>query len=399
MMFLAATRPGVALKAFGAEFVLIPIRYPEVDVSQVLAMEDALGSRILQCNHTQIQRLRFEAHRLPGFPLPLRSPEGIPAGSRILIIRGGGIGDVLMCTPVIRELRRRLPGTRLTLATFEQNGKLFRSNPDLDDVVAQPLTLGQLMAADYFVEFTGPDRSMNDTHMTDYYLSCIGIRPETVVDKRPVLASKDLLDTATCRELAAARAGFERIVYLNGLASDRLRDIPPDVLSVFPDLHPEIRFAVPADYPERYPEQARPLLERSNVMEIDTKGSLEKYITALSVCDAAVTTDSSVYHIAAALDKPCLTLFGPIDPGLRTRYYPTVVSLEPRYQGKTCRSPCGKSMFSEFYNGQTDGVPLCPEARHRRSQFSPCLSSYAKDRLNAGFRRLLTLDPKGAGPG
>ena len=171
MIFLAATEQ-CSLKVYDADLHLEPLTYPDINISHILAMEDAMGKRILKTDKRKINRITFEAERLPGFPKPLSKPDQIPPGSRILVIRGGGIGDVLMCTPAIRELRRRLPAqVHLTLATFKSNISLFVDNPDIDSVVAQPLTLGELLKADYYVEFNLPKSVMDSINMTDYYLA------------------------------------------------------------------------------------------------------------------------------------------------------------------------------------------------------------------------------------
>ena len=380
MIFLSATSPNVALSVYGADFSLSPIGYPDVDVSQILAVENPLGRRILRENSTNIQRIKFEAHRLPGYPAPLPPLDQVQPASRILIIRGGGIGDVLMCTPVISVLRERLMDkAHLTLATFKQYEKLFRSNPSVDAVTSEPLTLGELMHADYYVEFDGSNSLMESTPMTDFYLGCIGIDPWTVSDKTPVLPIDDLIDTSIIRIVDAAGIGYHRKVYLNGLASDKLRDLSPELLSAFPRNFPKILFMVPESYEDRYGSKATALLNTPNVMRLNTEGSLPGYVTAVHCSDAVVTTDSSAYHIAAALEKPCLTLFGSIDPRLRTRYYPRVISLKAPYAGHTCQPPCGKSMLSDFHSEAVDREEKCPEARIKGIDFSPCLESFLEN--------------------
>ncbi len=391
MIFLSATEPNVSLSVYGTDFTLAPIEYPEVNIANILAMENPLAKRILDLNKTKIHRLVFEADRLPGFPKLLPALNEVPPGSKVLVIRGGGIGDVLMCTPVIRFLRENLPGVHLTLATFKRNDTLFKSNPHLDAVVAQPLTLGELMEADFVVEFADPDISIDDTHMTDYYLRCIGIAPETVSDKTPILSIDGLIDPATVRSVTTAAHGFKRSVYLNGLASDRLRDLSPALLSIFPRTRSDILFVVPTAYEERYGTDSPTLYDRPNILRLDTADSLSAFVTAIHCCNAVVTTDSSAYHIAAALEKPCLTLFGPIDPKLRTRYYPTVISLKARYNGHTCQSPCGKSMISEFFDDRIDGEKKCPEASTKNMDFSPCLASFSKTRLMDAFNRITNI--------
>jgi heptosyltransferase-2 len=57
---------------------------------------------------------------------------------RILLVRFSSLGDVLLTTPLIRALRARHPGARLTALTKEWWAPLLSANPHLDEVVAIP---------------------------------------------------------------------------------------------------------------------------------------------------------------------------------------------------------------------------------------------------------------------
>ena len=179
------------------------------------------------------------------------------------------------------------------------------------------------------------------------------------------------------------------MVYLNGLASDVLRDLPLDIMRVWPDNYDDILFVVPHGYVERWCKQDEQALKADNICLIDTGDSMAGYITALNTCDAVITADTSTYHLAAALQKPALVLFGPVGSRLRTAYYPHVQALDAHYTGRTCRSPCGKSMYSEFYGGHIDGEKRCPEAVSCKMSFSPCLASFDSEKLIDAFESIL----------
>jgi hypothetical protein len=394
MIFIAAREPNVFLRVYGAEFHLEPLTYPDIDLSHILAVESELGRRILERNDGKVNRIRFDAQKLPGFPKPLTSLEDAAPGSRILILRGGGIGDMLMCTPAIRELKRRLPaGVRIALATFSGYKPLFAAHPDIDSVTIQPLNLGRLMTYDYYFVFRDPDKQMDQWPLIDFYLAKLWIDPSTVADKRPALSDPMPRDPELNRRIQDAGSTFRHIVYLNGLASDSLRDLPPAMIYGLPDLFPETLFVVPDSYLLRYPETAAGFTKIPNVLTVDTAGSLIRYVTALDACCAVITTDSSAYHIAAALDRPALAVFGPIDARLRTAYYPTVRVLEAKYRGQTCRSPCGKSYRSQFYTESSENVSRCPEAAITGVPFSPCLGSFSQNLIRTEVEAMLSRCP------
>jgi heptosyltransferase-2 len=55
---------------------------------------------------------------------------------RILVVRFSSIGDVILTTPLLRALRRRHPGARITFVTKRATAPLVEGNPAVDRVVA-----------------------------------------------------------------------------------------------------------------------------------------------------------------------------------------------------------------------------------------------------------------------
>ncbi len=62
----------------------------------------------------------------------------LKAVKNILIIRLGGLGDVVCTTPVIRNMRRGFPDARITFLTREENAPALDGNPHINDLVVIP---------------------------------------------------------------------------------------------------------------------------------------------------------------------------------------------------------------------------------------------------------------------
>lgn len=75
----------------------------------------------------ETQRLPFESRIIRPYDLRMAYEEHSGLG----IIREAGMGDVLMLTPMLRELQRRYPGLEVTVYTSPKNGTLLRGNPDV----------------------------------------------------------------------------------------------------------------------------------------------------------------------------------------------------------------------------------------------------------------------------
>ena len=60
----------------------------------------------------------------------------LPEQPRILVITLRRLGDVLLTTPLIRSLKRGLPGSSVTVLVFRGTEGMLAGNPDVDEVLA-----------------------------------------------------------------------------------------------------------------------------------------------------------------------------------------------------------------------------------------------------------------------
>ena len=54
----------------------------------------------------------------------------------ILVVRLDGLGDVVMSTPMFRELKRQSPNARLTVVVRERCREIIETNPFVDKIIA-----------------------------------------------------------------------------------------------------------------------------------------------------------------------------------------------------------------------------------------------------------------------
>lgn len=403
MRFLAA-KTGCKLTALGEEYILNPVAYPHVNLHDILAGEYGYVYRAVR-ESAHIQEIRLEADKIPGFPASVTDIAAVPPGSRVLVMRVGGLGDMVMLTPVLRYLKERLPAdAELTLATFRYAHGLFEKGGLFSRVIPSPVRLSRLLEYDVVIEFFREEdvEDCRRLHMTDHYFKVIGADPEGIDPsrKRPFLApetaaSADIIDLF--RKLR--RTPWQAVALASLLSSDRSRDVPLPLFRKLLGRFPRVLFVVPRDSrtplkggEEDFPEE--------NVIVLDTGGALEDYLTAIRLSDVVLSPDSSAYHIAAAYGRPAVALFGSIDPDLRVRYYPTVTALRGTYRGEFCASPCGMSNARWIRLDDRTGQEIlrrnlfdpgkgCPEAIKEKSDYSPCLLAIPPEELFRAFGNAL----------
>ncbi|MEO0166742.1 MAG: glycosyltransferase family 9 protein [candidate division WOR-3 bacterium] len=78
------------------------------------------------------------------------------------------------------------------------------------------------------------------------------------------------------------------------------------------------------------------------------KTDLSELIAICYLSDLIIAPDSSAVHISATFNKPCIALFGNINPYLRVAYYPKVKALFPS-QVDCPNFPCGDNVMSKCY--------------------------------------------------
>lgn len=313
---------------------------------------------------------------------PSAPPRDVESVERILVIRLDLLGDVLWSMPVVEALRRRYPRAHIVMLTLPYTAPLARLYPSVDDVVAvdtnrirtrsglaDPRTwsgywravrllrsrdfdlcislhgrMGSLWAvlagAKWSVGYEGEaypyllselvagGRFQERTHEVDY-----GRRLALYVGASSM--PERVAPTAT----AAARSAVDALLERDGIGvGERLVVIHAGSLNGSAKRWPAAswgRFARevqtrtgarivlvggPQDAPiarevERFASSA--------VRSLVGQTRLEELVALVARADLVASGDSGPLHLAVALGRPALGVYGPTDPALHGPYRPT----------------------------------------------------------------------------
>ena len=299
---------------------------------------------------------------------------------------------MLMFSPVLKAIRDSVPAsTTITLATFKERHPMFQGNSYIQQLVELPVRMADFIDYDYYIDFCGKENTFNGLNMTDYFLSYLGLPSGDNVAKIPQIDEALAHCPTILKEFKTLRARCNRpIVFFQRGASNFIRTLPHGILDILSANFPDVVFLIPSlNHGELSPS--------GNIIYLNTFESLEAYITAVKSSDAVISSDSSAYHIAAALNKPGLVFFGSIASRFRSLYYPSIISMDSHYHGTTCNAPCGLNKV-EFPDKQTlDSSALktgvgsgCREAKIKETGYSPCLMWYSEERICENFTLLLS---------
>ena len=286
-------------------------------------------------------------------------------GKSLLLWRTGGYGDLLFLTPLIRELKRRWPTARITVACRPKYHMIFRRNADVAQMLPLPVALSTLEAHDYHLHFEGTIEHSTDPqmHAVDLFARHAGIR----------LSDRRLKFSLSAQDL---RFGRESLAQLD--PHNQHRHVAVQVRASSP-----VR-----TYPWKLLERVvRGLVERNCQVfllgspwerpNINMPGvfnfcgafqQMEQSVALMSSCDLLIAPDSSLVHFAGALGLLTIALYGPFPANVRTRYYERCIALEPHF-------PCVPCF--------THGHLPCTEAQELGQADSPCFFKLPPERIIA----------------
>lgn len=241
------------------------------------------------------------------------------------VIRSAGIGDVLMCTPVLRELKRRRPACCIRFYTDFPT--LVRGLPYIDEVL--PVSKAPKDAVTFEYEYALPPQ----VHLTKILGDSIGLR---VDDVRPDCT----VDLTLVERFRDMWRGFRRP---HILLSRHASSWTPN--KEWPEVH--------------WTALIRRLSGKATVIEvgaldgttigtfgadyIDLRGrtSLDELVAAIAAADISVGPMSGPVHIAAAFEKRAVVILGGYEHPSNTTY-PGNISLYSPVECAPCwlREPC-----------------------------------------------------------
>jgi ADP-heptose:LPS heptosyltransferase len=290
----------------------------------------------------------------------------------ILIVRPGVYGDLLLMTPTIRALQDKYPDAVITVATFSRYQSILIGV--VNSVIDYPVRPDDLKAYDavYFMERIIEGNPLSkETPAVDLFSEKIGL----------ILTNKKLEYTILDRELEWANARYPRTekkrIGIHVAASTACRSYPQSNLVKL------IIDAAQHGY-EVYLIGAPGQMNGGNqhgITNLMLEGlDIRQSIAAMNTCDVIVAPDSVMLHVAGALGKKAIGLFGPIKWQNRVVQAPTVYCI----QGHTeCEyGPCGHNA-----NPIEGHFPsYCPT---RKNGFCALMAQINPDRVLAKINQLI----------
>lgn len=261
---------------------------------------------------------------------------------KICIIRSlGGIGDVLMTTPAVRQLKEDYPNSHITYAMDRHSTKdyyeLLKNAPFIDEIVdARYINRAQYSSVTDITSVCIKYENANQRPLNriDIFAKACGI--PRLRNHLPFY-KEELLETQyVSNVLNTINQKDKKLVFLHTASFDSKRCWPAyryeELLDLAAQERPDIHFLV-SDYNNVLPDKTK----YSNITNI-TNSNIRYIASFISQSDFFIGPDSGPMHIAGAVGTPSLALFGSISPEARINYYPThqAIISEPKLSCQFC---------------------------------------------------------------
>jgi ADP-heptose:LPS heptosyltransferase len=254
----------------------------------------------------------------------------------ILIMRAGGVGDILFLTPALKALREKYPSAHLALAANQDNHWILEGSGLVDSQVAFPIRVRDLARWDWLVPLEHTIEQNNGAHIVDIFATELGVKADS--HKTTYKPSTDLAEFD--RELPKQR----KRIAVQFKASTPVRTYP--LVWALKDALLAAGWEVVICCAPGGLKIITPIphLHSTGMMN----WSFRKSMDFLQTCDFVIGPDSSMIHFAAALGIPGIGLYGSFDAKLRLEEAGSIKAIQSRRECDL--APC-------FYHS---GIGLLP---------------------------------------
>lgn len=243
---------------------------------------------------------------------------------RILFVRSGGIGDLVLLTPILREIKLRWPKVTIHVACIKEYGQVLKHLASVDQVLPFPISMSLAIDYDCWVFLENVMEKGEDSkhmHSVDLVAKHIGLTN---------ISDKCQEYNVTSREQIWAEEAFPRIdgkrrICVQANASARCRSYPPPLLSQIIGKLLEDGWEI---FLMGAPNAGLKLEKEAPGLTVMAEGyTLRQRAAIIANSDMVLSPDSSLAHIAGAVKTPCVALYSVFKWQQRTKYSPTTVGV------------------------------------------------------------------------
>lgn len=283
----------------------------------------------------------------------------------LMIWRTGGIGDLLFIQPNLNYLKELYPTCEIILACGPQYQAMIEDWPSVDQLLDLPFPFQYLIRADYHAVFEGVIERCKEARTTNAYelftrwlgldlpkdklLPVQPVKQDKVEECKKILEEWNLegLDFIIIQLRASSPIRSPRLGLWGDIINRLTKNDHVVIITDAPHYAKEIDFLI-----EKFIKDKDLVFNFAHHSK-----SLDYTIALTSLAKLALSTDTAMMHLAAALDIKGFGLYGPFPGEIRLSTYPKSRWINAELHCVPCflhgHKPCPNSAL--------DGTPKCYE--------------------------------------
>lgn len=264
---------------------------------------------------------------------------------RLLVMRTGGIGDLLFIQPNLIHLKEKYPTCEIIFACGPQYQSMVYEWDCIDEVIDLPVSMSYIMTCDYHAIFEGVIERCRRAERTSSYLlftEWLGLNlpedkliPSQEPNEESVDKCKKFLETKNLKE--------KDFVLIQMRASSPMRTPRPETWKKIIDELTKSYNVVFTDAPhqeESINDFMKTVNDKDNVFNFSSfSESISDSIALVSLSKLVIATDSALLHIAASLSIPMVGIYGAFLGEIRLSTYKNADWINCKNEKDNC-SPC-----------------------------------------------------------
>lgn len=251
-------------------------------------------------------------------------------GKTLLIVRHGGIGDLLVISAIFRKINIEHPGMKLLLMTQGKYHSLFKELKYLHDVCDFSINgIFTILKSDYILFLDNSIEHDDDAKRQNIYdllsIKYSGINLENN-EKCPIVHIDENSNSYLLEKMPFLSKSVKKVgVQLLAASPTRTPSLAfwKDVIDIILEKYSDCIVILICD--SKYQNIAEEVLCFFSEKKVFNFGlysrNINDLVSLITFLDFVVCPDSSVVHLAAALNVPSLSIYGPFPSELRTKYY------------------------------------------------------------------------------
>jgi len=269
----------------------------------------------------------------------------------LTILRAGGIGDILMLTPLLKAMNDKWPEAHLEVCCGSRSKFAL---PSFVDWLPYPANAKELLERDSVLNLTDVIETEFERHGVHAFGEAAGFKdlPLKLIYEPDSSSVGDL--KIRYPKKAKARVGIQL------KASSPIRTYPRMNEVIFMLVEKGIEVVIFAEPHSVIIEKPHPLITNASADALD----MEDSIALASLCDCLIAPDSSFIHFGCAMNVPTIGLYGSFSYSIRrTEGHPSNYFIEAKGECSPCNhhghggeawpshGPCKRSGFCNVLAG------------------------------------------------